>query len=122
MIEAQACGTPVIALNRGAAAEVVCHGQTGFVVGTIEEMADAVARVREISPWRCRAFVQENFNVQRMADKYLNAYGRIIDSSALPVSTGNRKQRSPSMAILSSRANQAPEMPKLPLADGDRIR
>lgn len=78
MAEAMACGTPVVALNRGAAPEVVAHGLTGFVVDTPEAMAEAVARVDQIDPAACRDHVRRRFDVPRMADDYLAAYQRIL--------------------------------------------
>ena len=78
MAEAMACGTPVIALNRGSAPEVVRHGETGFVVKSLEEMVEAVHRVHQIDPHRCREHVEQNFNVPRMVDGYEQAYERIV--------------------------------------------
>jgi len=79
MVEAMACGTPVIALNRGAVSEVVVDGGTGFIVGTVDEMVDAVGRIGEIDRRRCREHVERNFNVPRMVDNYLVLYQRILD-------------------------------------------
>jgi glycosyltransferase involved in cell wall biosynthesis len=78
MVEAMACGTPVVAFNRGAAPEVVCHGVTGYVVETVAEMAKAVQQVSEIDPNSCRRHVEENFNASRLASDYLAAYQRIL--------------------------------------------
>jgi glycosyltransferase involved in cell wall biosynthesis len=78
MVEAMACGTPVVAFNRGAAPEVVRHGVTGYVVETVAEMAEAVQQVSEIDPVSCRRHVKENFGVSRLADDYLDAYQRIL--------------------------------------------
>lgn len=55
MIEALACGTPVIAFPEGAASEIVVHGDNGFLVEDEVEMADAIARLAELDPGRCRA-------------------------------------------------------------------
>ncbi len=79
MVEAMACGTPVIAFNRGAAPEVVRDGETGFIVSTVEEMAAAVARVDKIEPARCREWVARRFDAPRMAADYLAAYRRILE-------------------------------------------
>jgi len=78
MVEAMACGTPVIAFRRGAVAEIVAHGQTGFLVEDVEEMAAAVARLDEISPRRCREHVEENFDAPLMAERYLALYEEIL--------------------------------------------
>jgi glycosyltransferase involved in cell wall biosynthesis len=78
MVEAMACGTPVVAFNRGAVPEVVRHGITGYVVETAAEMAEAVQQVHQIDPNSCRRHVEENFNVSRLASDYLTAYQRIL--------------------------------------------
>ena len=81
MIEAMACGTPVVAFNRGAAPEIVRNGETGYVVDTIGEMLDAVNKVHDIDAQRCREHVERNFNVPRLADDYLAAYQRVMTAS-----------------------------------------
>jgi glycosyltransferase involved in cell wall biosynthesis len=78
-----ACGTPVVAFNRGAAPEVVRHGVTGYVVETVAEMAEAVQQIHQIDPNRCRRHVKENFGVSRLADDYLDAYQRILTAESL---------------------------------------
>jgi len=83
LIEAMACGTPVIAIGRGSVPEVVEDGRTGFVVDSIDAMAEAVRRVHEISPYDCRSHVQSRFNVGRMTDEYLAAYRRIVAAEEL---------------------------------------
>lgn len=82
MIEAQACGTPVIALRNGAAPEVVCHERTGFVVDTPEEMLEALDRIDSLSPYECRSFVEGKFSVGNLADGYLEAYARVLGASS----------------------------------------
>lgn len=79
MPEAMACGTPVIAFRRGSAPELIVHGETGFVVDTAEEMADAVDEVRRIDPYRCRAHVTVNFSPKVMAARYEQVYERILE-------------------------------------------
>ncbi len=81
MIEAMACGTPVVAFNRGAAPEIVRNGETGYVVDTIGEMLDAVNKVHDIDAQRCREHVELNFNVPRLADDYLAAYQCVMTAS-----------------------------------------
>jgi glycosyltransferase involved in cell wall biosynthesis len=77
-MEAMACGTPVVAFRRGAFPETVAHGETGFVVDTIEEMARALERVGLISPEACRARVEQHFNASRMAREYGALYRRVV--------------------------------------------
>ncbi|HYL95658.1 MAG TPA: glycosyltransferase, partial [Terriglobales bacterium] len=69
-MEAAACGTPVIAFRRGALPEVVRHGVTGFLVDSVEEMAQAIARARQIEPIECRRHAEHNFSAARMAEEY----------------------------------------------------
>ena len=87
LAEAMACGTPVVVFNRGSAPEVVKHGETGFVVDTLAEMADAVEEVYHIDPRSCREHVERNFDVPRMVDDYLAAYERILYESRAPMAT-----------------------------------
>lgn len=69
-IEAMACGTPVITLNRGAAPEIVEDGKTGFVVSSVKEMIEAVSRVESIDRAACRKHVETKFGIKRMIDEY----------------------------------------------------
>ncbi len=70
MTEAMACGTPVIGFRSGAIPEVVEDGVTGFVVRTVEEMAEAVGRLNTLDRAACRRRVEEKFSVKRMVDDY----------------------------------------------------
>lgn len=79
-MEALACGTPVIAFRFGALPSLVDHGRTGFLVNSVEEMADAIKRADEIDPEACRAAARERFSVQRMTEQYLDRYARIVHS------------------------------------------
>lgn len=78
MVEAMACGTPVIAMAHGAVPEVVAHGQTGFVCRTFAEMIAAVADVPRIDRRACRAHVAGRFSVERMADGYESVYRHML--------------------------------------------
>jgi len=77
MAEAMACGTPVIAFRRGSIPEVVSHAETGYVVETLDEMIDAVQRLHEIDPRRCRSHVAERFSAQHMVMGYERLYEQI---------------------------------------------
>ena len=79
MIEALACGTPVIAWRRGAVPEVVDDGVTGFVVQDVDGAVRAVRRVHEIDRRVCRRTFEERFEVSRMARQYVDVYRRAID-------------------------------------------
>jgi glycosyltransferase involved in cell wall biosynthesis len=78
VIEAMACGTPVIACNRGSMPELIDHGVTGFLVDTVDEAVAAVERIGEIDRGACRAAVIERFTVDRMADAYQALYRSIL--------------------------------------------
>jgi glycosyltransferase involved in cell wall biosynthesis len=76
MIEAMACGTPVVARPCGSVPEVVVPGVTGFIGDTLDELVDAVKRVDTIDRAACRRHVEEHFNVARMTDDYEAIYRR----------------------------------------------
>lgn len=79
MVEAQACGTPVIGFGLGSVPEVVADGRTGFVVDSIEDAVEAVDRLDELDRRACRAWVEERFTVDRMVEGYLNVYRLVAD-------------------------------------------
>ena len=80
VIEAMACGTPVIARRRGSMAEIIEDGVTGFLVDGFEEAAEAVGRIGAIDRRACRAAVSERFTVARMADRYMALYESIVSA------------------------------------------
>src|SRR5205809_3903401 len=80
MIEAMACGTPIIAYDRGSVPEVMEDGVTGFIVSEIEQAVEAVGRVRDLSRARCREVFEKRFTASRMASDYVNLYTRLADS------------------------------------------
>jgi glycosyltransferase involved in cell wall biosynthesis len=84
MIEAMACGTPVVALRRGAAPEVILPGQTGVIVDHPGELAGAIEEARRLDPWICRKHVQQNFTTDLMAAGYEAVYRRALAAPAEP--------------------------------------
>lgn len=78
MVEALACGTPVIGYRTGSIPEIVEHGVTGYVVDNAEQMADAVAKIDKIDRAACRKRVEDNFSTTRMIDEYEALYRRIL--------------------------------------------
>jgi glycosyltransferase involved in cell wall biosynthesis len=78
LIEAMACGAPVVAFGLGAIPELVQNGVTGFVVENVEEMVEAVKRIGTIDRAACRAHALKNFSAKRMADGYEEVYRRAI--------------------------------------------
>ena len=77
MVEAMACGAPVIAFSRGAVPEIILDGETGFVVDNQKSMVRAIEKVGKINRRRCRRQVEENFSAAGMAAGYLELYRRI---------------------------------------------
>ena len=85
MIEAMACGTPVIAYARGSVPEVMRDGITGFVVGDLKCAAEAVARIDTVDRLGCRQYFEQHFTSKRMAADYLAIYERIAGENLKPV-------------------------------------
>lgn len=81
MIEAMALGCPVISFARGAAPEIVVHGQTGFLVRDVNEMVEFMPRVDEIDRETTRAYVESNFSARIMAERYMQVYKKGIAMS-----------------------------------------
>lgn len=79
LVEAMACGTPVVALARGAVPEIVADGVTGFVRDDPAELPEAVRRVGEIDPAACRRHVARNFSVRAMVEGYERIYRRVLE-------------------------------------------
>ena len=88
MIEAMACGTPVIAYPLGSVPEVMQERVTGFIVPDLEGAVKAVKRLGEIDRRKCRRHFEQYFNAERMAQDYLNIYQRLVrrESSSITVS------------------------------------
>jgi glycosyltransferase involved in cell wall biosynthesis len=78
MIEAMACGTPVIAYRAGSVTEIIDSGVNGFVVQSIEEAVDAVSRVQYLDRKRCRETFEQRFSSARMAADYIKIYDRLV--------------------------------------------
>ena len=74
MIEAMACGTPVIAFRAGSVPEVIDHGQSGFIVSNIDEAVAAVERALELPRAGVRAVFDKRFTARRMASDYVDIY------------------------------------------------
>ncbi len=83
MVEALACGTPVIGTACGSVPEVITHGVTGFVVKTEDELVQACRRATEISRAGCRAEAERRFSVATMADAYEALYERLLQDSGI---------------------------------------
>lgn len=78
MIEALACGTPVIAYRWGSVPEVIEHGQTGFIVNSLDDAIEAVKQIPTIDRKRCREVFERRFSAGRMAQDYLAIYQKLL--------------------------------------------
>jgi glycosyltransferase involved in cell wall biosynthesis len=81
MIEALACGTPVIAWRRGSVPEVLADGVTGYIVESVSEAVDAVGRLDQLNRCDCRRAFEECFTDEHMTRDYLRVYERLAKSA-----------------------------------------
>ncbi len=79
VVEAMACGTPVIAYRRGSMPEIISSGVNGYLVGDVAEAAEAVALAGELDRHSVRSSIEHRFHADRMVDDYLALYRRILD-------------------------------------------
>jgi len=91
MVEAMACGTPVVATRRGSVPEVVDDGRTGIIVDDFDELPAAIARADGLEPWACRARVAARFDLPVMGAGYEQTYHRVLERS--------RQSRSANQAV-----------------------
>jgi glycosyltransferase involved in cell wall biosynthesis len=96
LIEALACGTPVLAYRRGSVPEIIDDGTTGFVCDNLSEMVDAVARIPFIERHHCRTAFEARFTADRMARDYVALYRRVVEERAV--------RNTPNMHAIGSRA------------------
>jgi glycosyltransferase involved in cell wall biosynthesis len=82
MIEAMACGTPVIAFRSGSVPEVIDEGVTGFVVDDEEQAVQAVKRLMELDRKRVRDRFEERFTAGRMAADYVSHYQSVVNGGS----------------------------------------
>ncbi len=78
LIEAMACGCPVVALNNGSIPEVVQNGKTGFVVENMDQMAEAIKQINKIDRAYCRKYSVHKFSARRMAQGYVAIYEKVL--------------------------------------------
>ena len=84
VVEAMACGTPVIAFRRGSMPELIEDGITGFLVDSFDEAVRAIGRIDEIDRAACRRAAEERFSLECMVDRYVAVYERILSGAQLP--------------------------------------
>jgi glycosyltransferase involved in cell wall biosynthesis len=82
VVEAMACGTPVIANRRGSMPEIIAEGVNGRLVDSTAEAVEAVDGVAELDAEGVRASVERRFDKDRMVDEYIAVYRRIVDGLA----------------------------------------
>jgi len=83
MVEAMACGTPVVACPAGAAVELVENGVTGFLRDSIDDLVEAVGRVAECSPDDCRRRVEASFSATSMVEGYERLFASIVEGTQI---------------------------------------
>lgn len=99
MIEAMACGTPVIAFPIGSVPEVVDHGITGFIVGEESQAVDMIGRLSELDRRRVRAHFERRFTSKRMATEYLGLYEVLIGKRPAPSFAAKRQEETRDEAL-----------------------
>jgi glycosyltransferase involved in cell wall biosynthesis len=82
LVEANAAGVPVIAMDRGSCREVIEDGQTGFLVNDVNEAVQSLKRTHEIDRNVCRRRVQHHFSVETMVESYERVYRTVFDLEA----------------------------------------
>jgi glycosyltransferase involved in cell wall biosynthesis len=108
MIEAMACGTPVIAFRRGSVPEIVKDGTSGFIVNTIEQAVAAIPRVKNLDRAKVRTSFERRFTAKRMADDYLKIYE--LAASKSPQAPRLRGREKSLHAVLAPSLQQAQDL------------
>jgi glycosyltransferase involved in cell wall biosynthesis len=88
MIEAMACGTPVIGWRRGSVPEIVYDGVNGFIVNGVEEAVKAIKKLETLDRRACRRAFEERFTATQMARRYEGLYHRVIQQQSKPCAIG----------------------------------
>jgi len=91
MIEAMSCGTPVIGWDRGSVPEVISHGNTGYVVNSVEEMVQAIKNIDKIDRKTTRKRAERYFSVEKMVSGYTKVYSRVIEEYKFKKNKNNGK-------------------------------
>lgn len=78
MVEAMACGTPVIATPRGSVPEIIEDGETGFIVRSVDEAVEALSQLPSLDRARIRAHVERRFSRERMVENYISVYEEVL--------------------------------------------
>jgi len=81
ILEAQACGTPVITTKKGAGSEIIIEGQTGFIVDNLEAAVERVNEIKKLNRADCRRLIETKFSRERMVTEYLEVYQKVAEGS-----------------------------------------
>lgn len=81
VVEAMACGTPVVAFDKGSMPELVESGKNGFIVSNVKEAVKVLKKIPEINRQNCRDTVEQRFSVDEMVNNYIKVYQKIIDEN-----------------------------------------
>ena len=81
VVESMACGTPVIAFDKGSMPELIEDGKNGFLVTTVDEAIDAVAHTKDIDRACCRRHVEQHFTTDRMVEEYVQVYKSVLETT-----------------------------------------
>lgn len=92
LIEAMACGTPVIGAKMGSVPEIVVDGVTGWLCEDVAQAVDAVPRAAALDRTACRSHVEANFSLERMIDRYVEAYTQAVTLRLPPDPTAEQRR------------------------------
>lgn len=81
VVEAMACGTPVVAFNKGSMQEVINNKKTGFIVNSIENAVSSLNEIKNINRIDCRKWVEKKFSLDRMVEDYIRLYKKILNEN-----------------------------------------
>lgn len=91
VVESMACGTPVVAFDKGSMPELIEHGKNGFIVSNVKEAVAALKKIPKINRQFCRDTIEKKFAVEIMVENYINVYQNVIDRHASKVNEGDNR-------------------------------
>jgi glycosyltransferase involved in cell wall biosynthesis len=95
MLEAMACGTPVLAMPGGSVPEVVHEGVSGYICRSVRDMAKRVGDLGGIHPATVRRYVEENFSIDKMVREYLSLYQAALNGTVVAGASSTRAMMEP---------------------------
>ena len=90
IVEAMACGTPVLGANMGSIPEIIVDGETGFLCDTVDQAIARVPELRKLDRHACRRRVEEKFTVEHMIDRYVDVYAKALVQRKPPAPTSEQ--------------------------------